>query len=362
LAAKEERLRIQHKKTAILVLIVLILIGVRAYLPIAIRNYVNRTLDRLPDYDGQIGDVDLNLWRGAYNIQNCKIVKTDGKVPVPFFESENIDLSVQWKAIFEGKAVGEIEIQKGKLNFVSGPTEQQSQTEIDSEWLSVVKDLFPLRINRFELNDGEVHFKDFHSDPKVDVKLTQLYVEGKNLSNSRHPPKGMVGEIEAHGKVENQAPLNAKVQLEPAAKLPKFNLDMDLRELPVKALNDFLTAYANIDAESGTIGTDIEIATADNRFKGYIKPIIKDLKILSLKKDSDNPFKLVWESFVGFWNFIFENQKHDQIAAKIPFSGTYDHPHMRIWPTVASVLQNAFVQAITPGNDKKIDLKDVTQK
>src|SRR5687768_17193010 len=57
----------------------------RAMLPWAVRNYVNRTLDRNPLYAGTVGEVQLHLWRGAYSIQDVRVSKTTGNVPVPFF-------------------------------------------------------------------------------------------------------------------------------------------------------------------------------------------------------------------------------------------------------------------------------------
>jgi len=48
----------------------------RAFLPWAVRDYVNRTLDRNPLYEGKIGDVQIHLWRGAYSIQMCASSKS----------------------------------------------------------------------------------------------------------------------------------------------------------------------------------------------------------------------------------------------------------------------------------------------
>src|SRR5690606_22131350 len=46
-------------------LLALALIGVRLYLPTAVRNYVNGVLERNGEYTGRVADVDLALWRGA---------------------------------------------------------------------------------------------------------------------------------------------------------------------------------------------------------------------------------------------------------------------------------------------------------
>jgi Domain of Unknown Function (DUF748) len=57
-----------------------------------------------------------------------------------------------------------------------------------SEWTSpgcmFIKELFPLNINRFAVQDGTVHYRDFHSRPKVDLKLDQIQMLGTNLTNN----------------------------------------------------------------------------------------------------------------------------------------------------------------------------------
>jgi len=95
----------------IIIAVVLILAAVRIALPYIVKDYVNKTLSEIPEYSGRVGDVDINLIRGAYVIEDAALLKTGGKVPVPFFSATRIDLSVQWGALFEGSIVGEIELE-----------------------------------------------------------------------------------------------------------------------------------------------------------------------------------------------------------------------------------------------------------
>ncbi|MGE5860576.1 MAG: hypothetical protein ACM34J_08465, partial [Ignavibacteria bacterium] len=103
----------------ILIALILILAAVRIALPYIVKDYVNKTLSEIPEYSGRVGDVDISLIRGAYVIEDVSLVKTDGKVPVPFFSAKRVDLSVQWSALFEGSVVGEIELDNPKINFVA---------------------------------------------------------------------------------------------------------------------------------------------------------------------------------------------------------------------------------------------------
>ena len=69
------------------VAIVALLVAVHFALPYLVRDYLNDKLANMGDYHGQVTDVDLALWRGAYRINGLKITKVDGKVPVPFVDA-----------------------------------------------------------------------------------------------------------------------------------------------------------------------------------------------------------------------------------------------------------------------------------
>src|SRR6187401_1087517 len=98
----------RRKLLWIAVILLVAALIVRAMLPIWVRDYVNRKLSEMEDYRGHVADVDIHLWRGAYTIHTVEIKKVTGHVPVPFFAAPAVDLSVEWKALFNGALVGEI--------------------------------------------------------------------------------------------------------------------------------------------------------------------------------------------------------------------------------------------------------------
>src|SRR5450631_3271903 len=134
--------------------LLIVLIALRIALPYILLKLVNKELANIPGYTGHVDDLDVALIRGAYVLKDMKLEKTGGKVPVPFFSADVIDLSLEWKAIFHGAVDGKIKVEHPVLNFVKGPTEATSQTKIDSSWTDVVKKLMPLKINRLEIDGG----------------------------------------------------------------------------------------------------------------------------------------------------------------------------------------------------------------
>src|SRR5262245_25518498 len=123
-----------------LLLLVLALVGSigRALLPWAARDYVNRTLDRSPLYDGNIGEVNVHLLRGAYSIRDVRVSKTTGNVPVPFFLAKRVDFAIQWNALLHRRVVGRVLMEQPEINFVDAPNEGEGQTGAGGPWLQII--------------------------------------------------------------------------------------------------------------------------------------------------------------------------------------------------------------------------------
>src|SRR4051812_20005602 len=155
----------------VLVLVVIGAIG-RAMMPWAVRDYVNKTLDRNPNYAGTIGDVQIHLYRGAYSIHDIRISKTTGNVPVPFFAAKAVDFAIEWKALLHHKIVGRVLMRDPEINFVDAPAEGGGQTGADAPWLKMIADLFPFKINSAIVQNGSVHFRAYKGTNPVDVYLS----------------------------------------------------------------------------------------------------------------------------------------------------------------------------------------------
>jgi len=96
-----------------------------------------------------------------------------------------------------------------------------------------------------------------------------------------------------------------------------FYLTAEIKNTNLVLLNDFLKAYGNFDVHRGNLGLYTEMAAKDGKFKGYVKPIITDLKVVGPEDRHDTFFNKVWEQIVGAAGVIFRNQKKDQVATKV---------------------------------------------
>src|ERR1041385_5392329 len=147
--------------------IVVVLIIARLAMPYVLKSYANKQLNKSKDYSGHIGDVTVHLWCGAYQIHGIDINKKTGKVPVPFVSVSNLDLSLQWSELIHGKLVSKIKMAEPRLNFVQGPTPEQSQSGKEHNWGDTLESLVPFKINELIITNGQIHFENPASNPPV---------------------------------------------------------------------------------------------------------------------------------------------------------------------------------------------------
>lgn len=324
-------------------------IGLRMAAPYLILRYVDRSFDHLEGYDGRIRDVDLALLRGAYRIEDVSIFVTDGEVPAPLFEARSIDLSIQWSALLRGGVVGEIELAGPVVNFVSGPTASQSQSGEEVDWREPVSALFPIEISRLAVRDGEVHFRNFHSRPAVDVWLEDVSLVARNLTNVEDRSRERPATLVARARSKGGGVVELDVRVDPFAESPDFTLRAALRDVDVAQLNDFFRAYAGVDLQRGTLTLLSELVAGGGRFEGYVKPILSEVDVLDTDSEDDmGVLATLWESLVGGLAEALENQPEDQLAARIPVAGAFDSPTMNPWSALMSLFRNGFVEALRP--------------
>lgn len=355
--------------------IVAVLIGVRAVLPIAIERFANKTLDSLEGYSGHIEDVDLALIRGAYVIEGVRVVKTGGKVPVPFFSASEVDLSVQWGALLDGVIVSEIDVRSPRINFVTEPSgveastteqkkakAQQSQTKPASNWTDVVKGLTPFEINRFSISDGRVHYRDFGSEPKVDIYVQNIDAEARNLTNSEERTGSLVSTFEARALAMKSGRIRMDGKVNPYAKAPTFDVALRLNDLDLRQLNPYLRAYAKVDVERGNFSLDAELAAKEGRFNGYVKPFIEKLDVVRWGQEKESLPNKAWQAAVEAAGELFQDQSRDRTATRIPIEGRFDQPDIDVWSAVGNLIRNAFIEALQRGLEGSIDIEKVAGK
>lgn len=352
-------IRIKRHRTAITFgVILLLLIGVRAALPLIIKDQINSRLASLQEYNGHLEDIDLALWRGEYSIVNLVIVKTGVDTDEPFLRVPQASFSIEWQALLDGAIVGEVELFAPELHVTVSDDPARAQFGLGVPWYDLLEELVPFTINRFEVHDGRFEFTDADLERPLDLYVHDIDALGTNLSNATETDADTFATVSLTGFFGQGTPLTINGQLSPQADPPAFEMDFELETLPLIELNGLLNAYIGVDAEAGNFSVFAEVASANGHFEGYIKPMLTEAEFFSLKED-DNLLRKIWEGIVAMTAELLENQPGDQFASVIPFSGELDDVNTGRLSAMVSILRNAFVAALEHKLDDSVQIENL---
>jgi Domain of Unknown Function (DUF748) len=349
----------RRKIVIALLAVVLLLVAARVALPYLVEDLINDRLAALDAYDGHVSDIDIHLWRGAYSIDGIEIVKTGASRPIPFFRTDRLNLSVEWRSLLRGSMVSEASFDRPEVNLVQGRNKADSQLGEGEDWRARLEELFPFRFNTIKVNDGTVRFLA----PGIHTKdaITARHVNGSisNLTNVLDTGKETFADFRVTADVLDGAPAKVTGSANAFAAQPTFDVNLEVKKVELPKVNPWLREYIKADAEAGKFELYMELAAADGKFKGYAKPILQDVDIYRSGEAEQSALKRVWEGFLDFAANVLENKDADQVAARIPFTGTIKHPETSLFATIASVLRNAFVSAFARSLEGSITLRDV---
>jgi hypothetical protein len=343
----------------VLVALIVLLVAARIALPFVVEDYVNDKLASLDTYDGHIGDIDIHLWRGAYSIDDIEIVKKGASRPVPFFRTANLDLSVEWRSLFRGSIVSEASFDRPQVNLVQGRSDADSQLGDEENWNARLEELFPFRFNTIEVNDGTVRFLAPGIQTRDAITARRVYGHVSNLTNVLDTGKETFADFRITAEVLEGAPAVVAGSVNAFASQPTFDVNLEVKKVELPQVNPWLREFIKADAEAGKFELYLELAAAEGKFKGYAKPILQDVDIYRSNEEEASALKRVWEGILDFAANVLENPDAEQVAARIPFTGTIKDPETSLFATIASVLRNAFISAFARSLEGSITLRDV---
>lgn len=347
----------KRKRRIILWSVIILLIGIRIWLPYFLKNRLVAAVNAVEGYECKLDDLDLELFRGAMIFQGFEIKVTTNNVQKPFVYIKNADISVEWREIFHGSIVSEIYLDGVNLFFADGNSKEEKQAG-GASWVQPVIDFIPLKINTFSIAGGTIEFENAVSKPPVNLKLTDLNLIAKNLTNSTKLKDSLPSSVLLNSKILGKGLLHLDGKLNILKEIPDLDLNLSIKEVDLTELNDFTNAYAKFDFERGNFDLACEFAMIDKEVKGYVKPILSNVKVFSFDENGTVLNKF-WEAFVGLAFNVTKNQAEGTSGTRVPISGRYDDPDVHVFTTILNILRNAFVKAYQAEVDGSIGPEDV---
>jgi hypothetical protein len=341
-----------------LVLVFALLTLLRVLLPFAAKSYVDRALQSFDGVDIRAEELDLNLWRGAYEIEGVTVEAEGRPSDDPLATIPRIDLSVQWAALLRGELVCEI--------VIDGPTivvedEFAKDPDVDeASWATSLDELIPIRINRLSVVDAEIHYRSGGEAP-FDLYATDLQIEAVNLTNIRGPGDGdaLFSTIEIAARPFATGRLEAAVSVDPVADPLRFEADVSVEGVEVHNLNDVFLSIGDVDAERGTFSGYAEFAAAEGQLAGYVKPLFEGLSLFRFAEvdDPGDALELFWEGMASVAASLLTNPKSGRLGTKVELRGTTEGGISETFRTLSGLLRNAFITALRPAIDDSVEIE-----
>jgi Domain of Unknown Function (DUF748) len=324
---------------------VCLLACLRLYLAHAIAGRVKAHLTGMQGYKGRIDGIGISLWRGAYQIEGLKITKDEGSGQIPFFQAPVIDIGPQWNAVLKGHLAARVVVVDGRLNFVNGPSDKQSQIGAGVDWLPILAGLAPVEIDQFRLRGGEVRFTDPYGKPAVDLQMRQVYLEAGDLFAKPDAGDPTPASITATARIMDDALFILHAGFDPQAPAPTFDYHAELDGLQLMALNPLFQRYEGVQVLSGSADIHSEGVGGKGSYGGYIQPTIVSLK---MTKSGFHPEGILRRALLRLlvWAFTDGGNK---VEKKFDYSGRFQDPGTSIWTAPAYIFEHGFAKAMPHG-------------
>lgn len=204
-----------------------------------------------------------------------------------------------------------------------------------------------LRIDRFRITRSDLGFVNQASAPPYRLFISNLDLEMGNLSNQ--VTEG-AAKFEAKGAFMGSGRTHAYGGFRPDDKGADFDVHMTMENAQLTSLNDLLRSQAKFDVSEGVFSLFAEITVKDQWMTGYIKPLIRNVKVYDKHKDQDKRFfSRVYERMIQGLAHFLRNRSRREVATIVRISGRVSDPHTSNFQVILGLLRNGFIDAILPG-------------
>lgn len=204
-----------------------------------------------------------------------------------------------------------------------------------------------LTVDSLTLRNSRFGFENKGTTPPYRVFISQLSMDLDHLSNQAG---GEASAFHAHGAFMGSGGATLKGKVHSSAKPADFEVHLEIEDAKLPALNGLLMAHAGVDVADGLLSVFSEMKVKNGTVEGYIKPLIKNLKIYDRQKDRGKRFgKRVEMHVLQFLANLFRNRESKAVATVVRISGSTGGPQTNEWEVIRKLIGNGLSHAILPG-------------
>jgi hypothetical protein len=304
-------------------------------------------LNGLEGYRGRFNDVHVSLKDLSYRIDDLRLEKLSaGGKALPFFEVRRAEVGLYWKELLHGHVVGGMKFQRPKLNLIAAKEKKDQQGDAAQEAGHQLTKLAPIRVDRFEVQDGEVLFLDRTSERSARLWLHGIEATLENFATRPALARGEPTVLALRGTLQRTGKVSVFATSDPLAKKVTFAGQAELTGLHFAELGEIIAAKAGIAPTKGILDMRARFVAHDGAITGGVRPILKDASVEAADSGLGAKLKaLVADASLKIFSDDIEGRK--AVATTIPIKGNVDAPQVQAVPTILGIVRNAFVAGVS---------------
>jgi hypothetical protein len=357
-SSKDVRRRAWPRRTLIVLLVLLVLVVViRVVLDPIAEHYTREALAGAKGMESKFESVHVTVFPPGYEIRGLQVVeKPGGTWKRPLFEVDRAAISIYWRRLIRAQVASELRLDEPKIRITQhseAPTEVKEQVEkrkpeSASEVPAKLGELMPARVERIEVRRGSFSFRDVDSKKQPGIALSRIEMAVENLATRPELTEGRPATASLSAVLGKSGDLSGFVSADLFAKQLNIAGNMALRGWQVKELYELEKANLEMQTPQGTLDLFTEFKVKNGTISGGVKPVLKNVEVRPADDNIWNGIK-AWVADVSLDLFSDDVPGRDAVATVVPIQGKIDDPKAQVWPTVLSIVRNAFVQGIASG-------------
>ncbi|MGZ5279187.1 MAG: hypothetical protein ACXWC9_04550 [Pseudobdellovibrionaceae bacterium] len=343
--------------------IALILI-IRAAAPSVILKQVNSTLETIsPLFMGHISDLDINLYRGAYRLENMEFRLREKKDEV-FLTARAVDISVSWRKLFQGHLTIDALVDEASVvlteNVLEAYKKNVKQAKADTQ--KVGKSLILMRIEKVDIRDSNFQFAELLSIPEASRwRLEKIQGRLSNVTATKEAP---ISPLSMQASLFGGSPIKVVASLDTVQEPMAWDADIELREFKLSNANAWLKRKLPLSFTAGTLDLYSEVHSEKDRIEGYVKPFVHKADVVAPSESFAGLKHFGIEVSTAVINLILRDAKEKTLATKVLFAYEGGKVQINKAKAISDAIQNGFSEKINPGIDDEITLseKNISRK
>jgi Domain of Unknown Function (DUF748) len=225
-----------------------------------LRRYTEEKMNRaLKGYTASIKALDFHPLGFSLDLEDVTITQDEHPEP-PVLRVDRLSASVHWRALFFGRLVADIEIEKPTVH-VNLPQARKEITDPvpvkERGWQEALEAIYPLKINHFEIGNGDVTYVD--RGPFKPLHLTDLKLVATNIRNVRSKERTYPSDVRFSARVFDAGRVGAEGQADFMAEpSPTFRGRVDLAGIELDYFKPITNRY-NLVVDKGVLSASGEV-------------------------------------------------------------------------------------------------------